>query len=133
MTTTIIIFHLGVDLMNSVPLRETEISDLPLRVSQSRQNRSENTHGVMVISRNGAKQLFDCLPAIPNGINRDGYWTSPGGVTPHVTLYSAILRDLAKGEASLFIKSERGRFTARAYRGLVFFEQFLFELFEMNL
>ena len=42
------------------------------------------------------------------------YWTSPGGKTPHATLYSAILRELAKGDASRFIKSERGRFAAKA-------------------
>jgi hypothetical protein len=41
-----------------------------------------------------------------------GYWTSPGGKTPHATLYSAILRELAKGEASRFVKTERGRFVA---------------------
>jgi hypothetical protein len=41
-----------------------------------------------------------------------GYWTSPGGKTPHATLYSAILRELAKGEASRFIKTDRGRFVA---------------------
>ncbi|MBB3204970.1 hypothetical protein FHS27_000737 [Rhodopirellula rubra] len=43
-----------------------------------------------------------------------GYWTSPGGKTPHATLYSAILRELSKGEDSRFIKVERGRFAARA-------------------
>ncbi len=42
-----------------------------------------------------------------------GYWTSPGGKTPHATLYSAILRDLAKGDDSKFVKAERGRFTVR--------------------
>ena len=42
------------------------------------------------------------------------YWTSPGGKTPHATLTSAILRELAKGDASRFIKSERGRFAAKA-------------------
>jgi hypothetical protein len=42
-----------------------------------------------------------------------GYWTSPGGKTPHATLYSAILRDLAKGDGSRFVKTERGRFTIR--------------------
>lgn len=41
-----------------------------------------------------------------------GYWTSPGGKTPHATLYSAILRELAKGEASRFAKTDRGRFVA---------------------
>ena len=43
-----------------------------------------------------------------------GYWASPGGKTPHATLYSAILRDLAKGDESKFVKTERGRFTSRA-------------------
>lgn len=42
-----------------------------------------------------------------------GYWTSPGGKTPHATLYSAILRDLAKGDEARFVKTERGRFTVR--------------------
>jgi len=41
------------------------------------------------------------------------YWTSPGGKTPHATLYSAILRDLARGDESRFVKTERGRFTVR--------------------
>jgi hypothetical protein len=43
-----------------------------------------------------------------------GLWQSPGGKTPHATLYSAILRDLAKGDDSRFVKTERGRFTVRA-------------------
>ena len=42
-----------------------------------------------------------------------GYWSSPGGKTPHATLYSAILRELTKGDKSRFVKTERGRFTAR--------------------
>jgi hypothetical protein len=43
-----------------------------------------------------------------------GLWSSPGGKTPHATLYSAILRDLAKGDESRFVKTERGRFAVRA-------------------
>ena len=54
-----------------------------------------------------AKEIIDAMVA-------KGYWTSPGGKTPHATLYSAILREMAKGDASRFVKSERGRFTARA-------------------
>lgn len=42
-----------------------------------------------------------------------GYWTSPGGKTPHATLYSAILRDLAAGDRARFVKTERGRFASR--------------------
>jgi exopolysaccharide biosynthesis protein len=41
-----------------------------------------------------------------------GYWKSPGGKTPHATLYSAILREInEKGKESRFKKTERGRFT----------------------
>jgi len=43
------------------------------------------------------------------------YWSSPGGKAPHATLYSANLRDLAKGDESRFVKTERGRFTVRGY------------------
>lgn len=42
-----------------------------------------------------------------------GLWESPGGKTPHATLYSAILRDLKRGDDSRFVKTERGRFTTR--------------------
>jgi short subunit dehydrogenase-like uncharacterized protein len=42
-----------------------------------------------------------------------GLWISPGGLTPHATLYSAILRELkAKGGESRFRKVEKGRFAA---------------------
>ncbi len=40
-----------------------------------------------------------------------GYWTSPGGKTPHATLYSAILREIiTRGDESRFVKAERGLF-----------------------
>lgn len=43
-----------------------------------------------------------------------GYWKSPGGKTPHATLYSAILREIStKGKEARFAKTERGQF-ARA-------------------
>ncbi|MGV3483350.1 MAG: winged helix-turn-helix domain-containing protein [Planctomycetaceae bacterium] len=54
-----------------------------------------------------AKEMIDAMQS-------KGYWSSPGGKTPHATLYSAILRELAKGEESKFVKSERGRFTVKA-------------------
>lgn len=53
------------------------------------------------------KQMVETMAA-------KGYWSSPGGKTPHATLYSAILRELqSKGEASRFIKTERGHFKLR--------------------
>ena len=44
-------------------------------------------------------------------IGEKGYWTSPGGKTPHATLYSAILREIQnKGNDARFKKMERGKF-----------------------
>lgn len=40
-----------------------------------------------------------------------GYWKSPGGQTPHATLYSAILREInTKGKEARFKKTDRGLF-----------------------
>jgi vancomycin resistance protein YoaR len=39
-----------------------------------------------------------------------GLWSSPGGLTPHATLYAAILREMAnKGKDARFKKVDRGR------------------------
>jgi short subunit dehydrogenase-like uncharacterized protein len=47
-------------------------------------------------------------------MTEQGLWTSPGGLTPHATLYSAILRELkAKGSAARFRKVEKGKFGAK--------------------
>jgi hypothetical protein len=41
------------------------------------------------------------------------YWSSPNGKTPHATLYSSILRELAtKGKDARFKKTDRGKFAA---------------------
>ena len=43
-----------------------------------------------------------------------GLWTSPGGKTPHATLYAAILREINdKGKEARFVKADRGQFTVR--------------------
>lgn len=42
-----------------------------------------------------------------------GYWTSPGGKTPHATLYAAILREIGtKKSEARFRKSSKGHFAA---------------------
>jgi hypothetical protein len=44
-----------------------------------------------------------------------GLWTSPGGKTPHATLYAAILREITdKGKDARFAKVDRGQFTINA-------------------
>jgi hypothetical protein len=43
-----------------------------------------------------------------------GLWTSPGGKTPHATLYAAILREINnKGAEARFQKVDCGQFTLR--------------------
>ena len=43
-----------------------------------------------------------------------GYWKSPGGKTPHATVYSAIIREIAtKGGEARFRKAERGQVRPR--------------------
>ena len=55
-----------------------------------------------------AKELIDAMAA-------NGLWTSPGGKTPHATLYSAITREIStKGSDARFQKTERGKFAANA-------------------
>lgn len=47
-----------------------------------------------------------------------GLWTSPGGKTPHATLYAAILREIGvKGEASRFRRTTKGSFSAATVAG----------------
>jgi hypothetical protein len=51
-----------------------------------------------------SKMLIDAMAA-------KGYWTSPGGQTPHATLFAAISREIkAKGTESRFVKVDRGQF-----------------------
>jgi hypothetical protein len=42
-----------------------------------------------------------------------GYWKSPGGKTPHATIYAAMVREITeKGKESRFRKVDRGMFTS---------------------
>ncbi len=53
------------------------------------------------------KQLIEAMAA-------KELWTSPGGKTPHATLYSAIAREISvKGSDARFAKAERGKFAAK--------------------
>ena len=54
------------------------------------------------------KQMVEAMAA-------KGYWKSPGGATPHATLYSAILWEInTKGNDARFQKTERGHFTTKS-------------------
>ena len=57
-----------------------------------------------------AKEPMNCQEMIKVMGEKD-YWTSPGGKTPHATLYSAMLREIkTKGKDARFKKTERGKF-----------------------
>ena len=50
------------------------------------------------------KEMIDAMTA-------KGYWSSPNGLTPHATLYSAIQREInTKGDKARFKKADRGQF-----------------------
>lgn len=50
--------------------------------------------------------------AMIEAMTAQGLWTSPGGKTPHATLYAAILREIQnKGADARFQKVDRGQFT----------------------
>jgi hypothetical protein len=59
-----------------------------------------------------SKEALNCKSMI-EAMAKKGLWTSPGGKTPHATLYSAIIREIAvKGKESRFVKRDRGQFAA---------------------
>ena len=62
----------------------------------------------------GSKEPMNCKDLI-DAMAKRALWTSPGGKTPHATLYSAIIREIAtKGKESRFVKRDRGQFAAKA-------------------
>ena len=64
-----------------------------------------------------AGQAMTCQEMIER-MAAKGYWTSPGGKTPHATLYAAILREIqVKGSGTRFQKTERGKFARSAAGG----------------
>ncbi len=56
-----------------------------------------------------AKEPMGCKDMVEQAIGK-GLW-SPGGKTPHATLYAAIIREISKkGKDARFAKVDRGRF-----------------------
>jgi len=56
---------------------------------------------------------MSCKAMVEEAIEK-GYW-KPGGKTPAATMYAAILREIQKkGDASRFVKTERGKFALKA-------------------
>jgi hypothetical protein len=52
---------------------------------------------------------------IVKAMETKGYWKSPGGKTPHATIYAAMVREInEKGKAARFKKVDRGMFASNA-------------------
>ena len=62
----------------------------------------------------GSKEPMNCM-ALVKAMATRGLWSSPNGRTPHATLYSAIIREIAtKGKEARFVKKDRGMFATKA-------------------
>ncbi|HNO80383.1 MAG TPA: winged helix-turn-helix domain-containing protein [Phycisphaerae bacterium] len=85
----------------ALPKKEAAKSDKPKRVSAI-------DAAAQVLKKTGkAMRAQELIVAMAE----QKLWTSPGGKTPHATLYAAILREINnKGEAARFTKVERGQF-----------------------
>jgi hypothetical protein len=56
--------------------------------------------------------FLDYCKVMVEAMALQGLWQSPGGATPHATLYASILREInAKGKDARFKKTDRGHFT----------------------
>lgn len=98
----------GVILCDSLPLTGLEGARLDAGRYARRKRVSGPDAADKVLEESGepmtAKEMVEAAEA-------KSYWKSPGGKTPHATLFSAIIREIAKkGGESRFKKTERGRF-----------------------
>ena len=100
------------DFANGHEPAETQKADKPKRSRAKKEPKEKRMSGLdaaaKVLAESGepmtAKEMIEAAEA-------KGYWKSPGGKTPHATLYSAIIREIkAKGAEARFRKADRGRF-----------------------
>lgn len=62
------------------------------------------------------KEPMNCK-AMVEAMAKQGLWQSPGGATPHATLYASIQREItAKGKDTRFKKTGRGTFCLASKR-----------------
>jgi len=79
------------------------------RTPKSAGRLSQLDAAVQVLAESGVPMT---TKAMIEAMATQGLWTSPGGKTPHATLYAAILREIqTKGDAARFQKVDRGQFT----------------------
>ena len=105
------------DLASATPPTDVEPAaakpaDKPKRSRAKKEPKEKRMSGLdaaaKVLAESGepmtAKEMIEAAEA-------KGYWKSPGGKTPHATVYSAIIREIAaKASEARFRKAERGKF-----------------------
>ncbi len=101
--------------------KKTSTKNTKLGNAKTTQTRAESPKSSRKLSQLDAavKVLADAegpmtAKAMVEAMASKGYWTSPGGQTPHATLYAAIIREISvKGAESRFAKVDRGQFALR--------------------
>lgn len=89
-----------------VPLKREEIVMSKKPVETPAAKLSQIDAALKVLAEHGGS--MNCKEMV-EAMSAKGYWTSPGGATPHSTLYSAILREIQKkGAESRFAKADKG-------------------------
>ena len=117
--TKIGVVHNETDAEAKCPLAPKKvISVLPQKTSAkaSRAKPAKKAAGKLSAINAAAKVLGETKKALNcrelvEAMAAKGYWKSPGGQTPHATLYSAISREIQKkGKDARFKKADRGQF-----------------------
>ena len=103
----------GETVADAQPAAEQPKADKPKRTRAKKEPKEKRMSGLDA----AAKVLEESgQPMTTKGMveasEAKGYWKSPGGKTPHATLYSAIIREIkTKGNEARFSKADRGKFT----------------------
>ena len=99
----------------STRTRKTAASRKPKSTKAEKQPKVKKTSALDAAAKVLAEQgkPMNCQEMI-DAMAAKGYWTSPGGLTPAATLYSALLRETTtKGAQARFVKTEPGKFALR--------------------
>ena len=95
------------------PAAEKDKADKPKQTRAKKEPKEKRMSGLdaaaKVLQESG--QPMTCKEMV-EAAEQKGYWKSPGGKTPHATVYSAIIREIKiKGAEARFTKADRGKFT----------------------
>ncbi len=104
----------------AAPAPATAASEAPLDAPKARRKKSSAPKAKKMSCLDAAARVLAeagrpmTTQEMIDAMGAKGYWSSPGGKTPSATLYSALLRELGKGDQSRFVRTERGKFARKA-------------------